>query len=290
MYGGRIRFTTPMLWFMGFVVTFTVGGVAGVLMSVPAIDFQVHNSLFLVAHFHTMIIGGVVFGFFAAMTYWFPKIFGFTLNERLGRYAFWSWLVGFLLAFVPLYALGLMGATRRLDHYDSSMGWQGLFIVAGVGVAVIGLGLLFQILQIVVSIRQRHQNRDTTGDPWDGRTLEWSVPSPAPVYNFTHTPQVTTRDAFWETKQAKVAKKRAPFEAIMLPKNSPVGIIIAGFSFILGFGLVWHMYWLAIIGLIGIIVTIIMRTWGEQDSEEELSAVAVEKLAAQAAFASRRKV
>src|SRR3954470_5685095 len=148
MYRGRIRFATPMLWFLGFVVTFSIGGMAGVMMAVPAIDFQVHNSLFLVAHFHTMIVGGVVFGFFAGLTYWFPKIFGFTLNERLGRCAFWCWFIGFLLAFMPLYILGLVGAPRRMDHYDPVLGWQGLFIVAGVGVAVIGLGVVFQLLQL----------------------------------------------------------------------------------------------------------------------------------------------
>lgn len=288
MYGGRVRFTTPMLWFMGFVATFTVGGVTGVLMSVPAIDFQVHNSLFLVAHFHNMIIGGVVFGFFAAFTYWFPKIFGFTLNERLGRYAFWCWLIGFLVAFLPLYALGLMGATRRLDHYDPSMGWQGLFIVAGVGVMIIGLGLLFQILQIFVSILQRDKNR-AGADPWGGRTLEWSIPSPAPTYNFTHIPSVTTRDAFWEMKKHGLDKKRRPFESILLPNNSAVGMIIGGLSFMLGFGLVWHMFWLAGLALIGIIATIIIRTSGDEDDEFELSAVTVEKIAAEAAHNARRK-
>lgn len=282
MYGGRVRFTTPMLWFMGFVTTFTVGGVTGVLMSVPAIDFQVHNSLFLVAHFHNMIIGGVVFGFFAAFTYWFPKVFGYRLNERLGRYAFWSWLIGFLLAFLPLYALGLMGATRRLDHYDPSMGWQGLFIVAGVGVAFIGLGILFQLLQLFVSYRQRHENRDTTGDPWDGRTLEWSTPSPAPIYNFAHIPEVTTRDAFWEEKQKKIPKKHLPFVPIALPKNSLIGVIIGGLSFALGFGLVWHMFWLAALALIGIIGVIIVRTWHDEDDEMILSAAEVEKIEAEA--------
>src|SRR4051812_43060315 len=171
MYRGRVRFTTPMLWFLGFVATFTIGGMAGVLMAVPPADFQLHNSLFLVAHFHTMIIGGVVFGYFAGLTYWFPKIFGFRLNERLGRYAFWCWLVGFLLAFVPLYILGFMGATRRLDHYDASLGWQQLFIVAALGVAIIVAGIGFQALQLIVSIKDRAKNRDITGDPWDARTL-----------------------------------------------------------------------------------------------------------------------
>jgi len=165
MYRGRILFATPMLWFLGFVVLFSIGGVAGVMMAVPPIDFQLHNSLFLVAHFHMMIVSGVLFGYFAGLSYWFPKAFGFKLNERLGKYTFWCWAVGFVLAFVPLYILGFMGATRRLDHYDASLGWQPLFIVAGVGVLVICLGVGFQILQLIVSIVQREKNRDVTGDP-----------------------------------------------------------------------------------------------------------------------------
>ncbi len=283
MYRGRIRFTSPMLWFMGFVTTFTIGGVTGVLMSVPAIDFQVHNSLFLVAHFHNMIIGGVVFGIFAGVTYWFPKIFGFRLNERLGKYAFWLWLTGFLTAFLPLYALGLMGATRRLDHYDPSMGWQGLFIVAGVGVLILGMAVCMQLLQLAVSVWKRNENRDTTGDAWGtGRTLEWSVPSPAPVYNFTHIPTVTSRDQFWEDKQSGVAKVRRPFEAIELPKNSSVGIAIGGLSGLIGFALIWHIFWLAAVALIAIIVIVIVRTTGEEDSEYTISAVEVERIDAAA--------
>lgn len=281
MYRGRIKFATPMLWFMGFVVTFTLGGVTGVLMSVPAINFQVHNSLFLVAHFHNMIIGGVVFGFFAGLTYWFPKIFGFTLHEGLGKCAFWAWLIGFLLAFVPLYILGLMGATRRLDHYDPSIGWQGLFIVAGIGVAVIGLGVFFQLLQLFVSIRQRHQNRDTTGDPWNGRTLEWSVPSPAPIYNFAHVPVVSTRDAFWETKQHKSSKsyKRVPYEPIAIPNDSPIGIIVGFLAALAGFAIIWHIFWLVAVCFAAIVVVIIWRTSGDSDRDETiLSPVEVERI------------
>ncbi len=251
MYGGRIRFDSPMLWFLGFVVTFTIGGVAGVLMSVPAIDFQVHNSLFLVAHFHSMIIGGVVFGFIAGITYWFPKFTGFKLNERLGKYAFGCWLGGFLLAFIPLYILGLMGATRRLDHYDASLGWQGLFIVSGIGVMVIIAGISFQILQLIVSIKQRRIDRDITGDPWNGRTLEWSTASPVPFYNFAHETPVTKRDEWWEIKQSKVsATVKQNYEDIWLPKNTAMGIYIAACSFLFGFGLIWHMWWLAIVGLL----------------------------------------
>ncbi|HVI60937.1 MAG TPA: cytochrome o ubiquinol oxidase subunit I [Candidatus Saccharimonadales bacterium] len=282
MYRGRIRFATPMLWFMGFVVTFTIGGVAGVLMSVPPADFQLHNSLFLVAHFHSMIIGGVVFGYFAGLTYWFPKMFGFRLNERLGRYAFWCWLVGFLLAFVPLYILGFMGATRRLNHYDASLGWQGLFIVAGVGVLVIAAGIGCQVLQLIVSIKDRHKNLDTTGDPWDGRTLEWSTSSPAPAYNFAATPAVNDRDAFWAMKQRdKYDEVPAPkYTAIRLPKNTPAGLFIAGFAFMAGFGAVWHILWLVGLGLAGALLTLLIRTSNDH-SERTIPAATLEKLAAE---------
>ncbi|HEY5152780.1 MAG TPA: cytochrome o ubiquinol oxidase subunit I [Candidatus Saccharimonadales bacterium] len=281
MYRGRIKFTTPMMWFLGFVVTFSIGGMAGVMMAVPAIDFQVHNSLFLVAHFHTMIVGGVVFGFFAGLTYWFPKIFGFTLNERLGRYAFWCWFVGFLLAFIPLYILGLMGATRRLDHYDPSLGWQGLFIVAAVGAAVVFLGVGFQILQLVVSIIQRKQHLDTTGDPWNGRTLEWSTTSPAPFYNFAIAPEVHERDAFWAMKKSKTTAE-PEYEDIYLPKNSGMGLIIAGFAFIFGFAIVWHIWWLAILGLLGIITSIIVRI-SDEHTEYRITAKQLEKMEAERA-------
>lgn len=280
MYRGRIKFSTPMLWFLSFVVTFTIGGVTGVLMAVPAIDFQVHNSLFLVAHFHNVIIGGVVFGYFAGLTYWFPKIFGFMLNERLGRYASYCWTVGFLVAFLPLYILGLMGATRRLDHYEASTGWQGLFIVAGVGVVIICAGIGLQLLQLVVSIVQRKKNRDITGDPWNGRTLEWSVPSPVPFYNFAVTPIVHSRDQFWEEKQALHRHERIEkpaYKDIYLPKNSSLGLVIAMFAFLIGFGLIWHMWWLAGVGLLGVVACTIIRT-SNDDTEYLISAKEIETL------------
>jgi cytochrome o ubiquinol oxidase subunit 1 len=239
MYRGRVRFTTPMLWFIGFVATFTMGGVAGVIMAIPAADFQLHNSLFLVAHFHTMIVGGVVFGYFAGLTYWFPKFFGFRLNEKLGKYAFYCWFIGFLLAFIPLYILGMMGATRRLDHYDASLGWQWLFIVAGIGVMLVLAGVGFQILQLFVSIRRRKANLDKTGDPWKGRTLEWSTTSPPPFYNFAVIPTVSQRDAYWEMKKDKPPKPA--YEPITLPRNTIVPLIIASFAFLFGFGMIWHM-------------------------------------------------
>jgi cytochrome o ubiquinol oxidase subunit 1 len=259
MHRGRIVFATPMLWFLGFVGLFTMGGVAGVVMAMPAADFQLHNSLFLVAHFHTMIVGGALFGFFAGLSYWFPKVFGFKLNETLGKYAFWCWAVGFILAFGPLYVLGLMGATRRLDHYDPSMGWQQLFIVAGVGVLLICAGIGFQLLQLGYSIWKRDENRDLTGDPWDGRTLEWSTTSPAPFYNFAVLPVVTERDQFWADKHSKKSPDKPKYQPIEMPKNTPLSMVIAAFAFAFGFAMIWHIWWLAIIGLLGVITTMIIR-------------------------------
>jgi cytochrome o ubiquinol oxidase subunit 1 len=280
MFRGRIRLTTPMLWFLGFVTTFTIGGTTGVIMSVPPADFQLHNSLFLVAHFHNMIIGGVVFGYFAGLVYWFPKVFGFRLNEKIGRLVFWNWLIGFILAFVPLYILGLMGATRRMDHYDASMGWQWLFIVAAVGVAFIMFGVLLGIWQGVVSIYQRKANLDTTGDPWDGRTLEWSTASPAPFYNYAVIPEVTDRDAWWVRKQAKIKPGKIHYEDIYLPKNSAMGIYIAASAFTLGFAVVWHIWWLALAGLIGIITLVIIRVSDPEGHEYVVTADEIKALEA----------
>jgi cytochrome o ubiquinol oxidase subunit 1 len=273
MYGGKIKFTAAMLWFFGFVITFTIGGMTGVLLAVPAIDFQVHNSLFLVAHFHNTIIGGVVFGYFAGLTYWFPKIFGFRLHERLGRYAAMCWIIGFMVAFLPLYALGFMGATRRLDHYTDPS-WQWLFMVAGLGVVIILIGTGLLLLQLAYSIWKRKELRDTTGDPWNGRTLEWSVPSPAPEYNYTHLPEVSTRDPWWETKRLKQIVHRtklSEYAPITVPKNTPAGMLIAGAAFLMCFGFIWHIWWLSIVSLIGLLVIVIMKTH-EENSERIISA------------------
>lgn len=264
MYRGRVRFTTPMLWFMGFVTTFTLGGAAGVLMSVPAVDFQIHNTLFLVAHFHTMIIGGVLFGAFAALTYWFPKFTGFKLNEFLGKCAFWCWLVGFLVAFIPLYILGFMGATRRLDHYDPSLGWQWLFIVAGLGVMLILLGVAFQLLQVGYSIWHHKKHPEPAeADPWDGRTLEWATSSPPPVYNFAVIPKADERDAFWESKQRGDKPQADKIEDIELPKNSPIPVLIALGAFMFGFGIIWHMWWMVVLGFLIAVVCMLVRFMDE---------------------------
>lgn len=262
MYRGRITFTTPMLWTMGFITTFVIGGMTGVMMAVPAIDFQVHNSLFLVAHFHNAIIGGVVFGYLAGFTYWFPKAFGFTLNERIGKYAFWCWIIGFYIAFMPLYFLGLMGVTRRLNHYDASLGAQPYFIVAAIGAMIIAVGFILQVVQLVVSIKNREQYKDTTGDPWGGRTLEWSIPSPPPSYNFAVIPTVHSRDAFWEQKQqAKMTVHSSVYQDIHMPKNTSAGLLIAISSGIFGFAITWHITWLILASLTSILGLAIMRTF-----------------------------
>lgn len=267
MFRGRVTFSTPMLWTLGFMTTFTVGGMTGVLMSIPAVDFQLHNSVFLVAHFHNVIIGGVVFGYLAGLTYWFPKTFGFKLNEKLGKCAFWCWLIGFYVAFMPLYALGLMGMTRRLNHYDAATGWHPFLVVAAIGAFIIAFGVVFQILQLVVSYKNREQPgyKDVTGDPWDGRTLEWSIPSPPPFYNFAVTPHVNSIDDFWERKQLKLKNpnlvEKPVYQDIHMPKNTGAGFIIAVFAGLFGFAITWHITWLIFAGLIGIIATVIVRTF-----------------------------
>lgn len=277
MYRGKVRFTTPMLWFLGFAIIFTVGGMTGVMMAIPAIDFQVHNSLFLIAHFHNVIIGGVVFGFFAGYSYWFPKFTGFRLNEKLGKWGFWCWLIGFLLAFLPLYLLGFMGATRRLNHYDVATGWQPLFVLAGIGAGIIILGVGFQVLQLYISIKQRNENRDTTGDPWNGRNLEWSTASPPPFYNFAFIPEVTGRDAFWAKKQSGETPQERAYEDIHMPKNTSAGFFIGLLSCILGFAVVWYMFWLAAVCAVGIILTMIIHL-GKKEPDYYVKAEEVERI------------
>ncbi|MEI7838337.1 MAG: cbb3-type cytochrome c oxidase subunit I [bacterium] len=264
MFRGRIKFASPMIWFMGFIILFSIGGIAGVLLAVPPADFQLNNSLFLVAHFHSMIVSGVLFGYFAGLTYWFPKIYGFSVKDKIGKYAAYFWIVGFIVAFVPLYILGILGATRRMNHYSSSLGFQPLFIVAGIGVLIIGAGLFIQLIQIITSIRDRKKLQDKTGDPWNGRTLEWSIPSPAPEYSFAILPIIKERDQFWNEKQdennSKIQKK---FKNFSMPKNSYLGLVIAFFAFSLAFAAVWHILWLFIFGLLGIISIIIIRSLDE---------------------------
>lgn len=279
MFRGRVHFDTPIMWFLGFVFIFSTGGLTGILLSIAPVDFQVHNSLFLVAHFHSMVIGGVLFGFFSAIIYWFPKFTGFKLNETLGRCAFWCWFTGFLLAFMPLYLLGLMGATRRLNHYDSSTGWHPLFVVAAIGAGFIWLGFTFQVIQLIVSIKQRHRNRDLTGDPWDGRTLEWATTSPPPFYNFAIIPTVTERDAFWEMKQNK-EQKPTEFHDILMPKDTTVGFTVGMISLVFAFAVIWWMTWLAIACFVAALIALIVHL-SNDDIEHYIPASKIAEIEAQ---------
>jgi cytochrome o ubiquinol oxidase subunit 1 len=259
MYRGRVRFTTPMLWTLGFITTFVFGGMSGVLLASPAANYVLHNSLFLIAHFHNTLIPGVLFGYFAGYIYWFPKAFGFSLNEKWGRRSFWCWLVGFYLAFVPLYILGFMGMPRRLQHYNNPA-WHPYLIIAAIGTAVILCGIIFMIVQLIVSILERESTRDLSGDLWDGRTLEWATSSPPPVYNFAVIPEVHDIDAFTDMKEKETAYKQPEkYQDIHMPKNTASGLVVGALSFIFGFAMIWHIWWLVITSALAILFTIILR-------------------------------
>jgi cytochrome o ubiquinol oxidase subunit 1 len=257
MYRGRITFATPMYYTMGFLVLFVIGGMAGVLMAIPPADYVVHNSLFLIAHFHNMLIPGALFGYLAGFNYWFPKAFGFRLNELWGKLAFWGWFIGFLLAFMPLYLLGFMGMPRRMEHYYNT-GWQPYLIVAATGVIFIILGIMCMVIQLFVSIINRKKYADLTGDPWDGRTLEWSLASPPAEYNFAVIPTVHAIDEFWYRKEKGIAYQRPEkYHDILLPKNVPHGVVIGALALAFGFAMVWYIWWLAVLSLVSIIAVII---------------------------------
>src|SRR5580700_10076285 len=268
MYGGRVRFETPMMWSIGFMVTFILGGLTGVLLAVPPADFLLHNSLFLVAHFHNVIIGGVLFGAFAGYTYWFPKAFGFRLHDGLGKAAFWFWLVGFYVAFMPLYVLGFLGMTRRMQHYDVAE-WRPWLIIAVFGAVLITIGIIFQVAQLVVSIRSRAELRDRTGDPWHGRSLEWATASPPPVFNFAILPDVQGEDAYWHQKsrarQQDLETNDRHYQDIEMPRNSPTGFVCAFFATVMGFALIWHIWWMVAAGIVGAFATFVVFAWRDQD-------------------------
>jgi cytochrome o ubiquinol oxidase subunit 1 len=270
MYGGRVVFATPLLWALSFVVTFLVGGMTGVLLAVPPADFVLHNSLFLVAHFHNVIIGGVLFGAFAGYTYWFPKAFGFRLHEGLGQAAFWCWTIGFYAAFMPLYVLGLMGMTRRLQHYDVAA-WQPWLVAAAGGAVLIAIGIALQIAQIVVSIRQRQALAVNAGDPWHGRSLEWSTPSPPPAFNFAVLPVVEGEDAWWQMKRRALdrhAMSDEPrYDDIEMPRNSATGFVCAFFATVMGFGLIWHIWWLVGVAFVGAYATFVAFAWRDRHED-----------------------
>ena len=260
MYRGRIHFEVPMLWTVGFMVTFVIGGMTGVMLAVPPADFLLHNSLFLIAHFHNVIIGGVIFGVFAGINYWFPKAFGFKLDSYWGKWSFWLWLTGFYFAFMPLYVLGFMGVTRRMNHFeDPSL--QIWFIIAAFGALLIAGGIAAFLIQIFVSIKRREALRDVTGDPWHGRTLEWSTSSPPPSYNFAFTPVIHEQDAWWQMKERNAARRTEGYLPIHMPKNTAAGVYIAAFAFVIGFAMIWHMFLIAGLAFLGLLVTAIGHTF-----------------------------
>ena len=267
MYGGRIDYSTPILWSIGFMITFVIGGVTGVLLAVPPADFVLHESLFQVAHFHNVIIGGVLFGAFAGYSFWFPKAFGFRLHEGLGKAAFWCWFVGFYLAFMPLYVVGLMGMTRRMQHYEVAA-WHPWLLIAAGGAAIILVGIILQIAQLAVSIRRREELRDVTGDPWNGRSLEWATSSPPPAFNFAVLPHVEGRDAYWAMKQrarqqGKLSEEPA-YTDIEMPRNSPTGFICAFFATFMGFALIWHIWWIVGLAALGAYATFVVFAWRDR--------------------------
>ncbi|MFL5251860.1 MAG: cytochrome o ubiquinol oxidase subunit I [Rhodopila sp.] len=268
MYGGRVVISAPMLWSLGFIVTFVIGGMTGVLLAEPPADFVLHNSVFLVAHFHNVIIGGVLFGAFAGYTYWFPKAFGFRLHDGLGQAAFWFWIIGFYVAFMPLYVLGLMGMSRRMQHYEVPE-WRPWLVIAAVGALLILTGIILQIAQLAVSIRDREALRDTTGDPWNGRSLEWSIPSPPPAFNFAVLPHIEGEEAYWGVKQRAIRQARLREEPnytdIELPRNSPTGFVCAFFASFMGFALIWHIWWMVGLGLLGAFATFVVFAWRDEE-------------------------
>jgi len=277
MYQGRIRFTTPMYWTLGFITTFAVGGMTGVLLAAPAADYVLHNSLFLIAHFHNMLIPGALFGYFAGYSYWFPKAIGFPLNEKWGKRAFWCWLIGFYLAFMPLYVLGFMGMPRRMAHYANTA-WQPYLIIAAVGAAVILAGILCQIVQLIVSIRERHETRDLTGDPWNGRTLEWAMSSPPAIYNFAKTPVVHDIDAFTDMKEKGIAyQKPDQYHDIHMPKNTGAGFVNGVLAFVFGFAMIWYIWWLAILCALGMLAGVVARAY-DDDTDYIVAAAEVERI------------
>ncbi|EZP51759.1 MULTISPECIES: cytochrome o ubiquinol oxidase subunit I [Sphingomonas] len=260
MYKGRIRFELPMMWTIAFMITFVIGGMTGVLLAVPPADFVLHNSLFLIAHFHNVIIGGVLFGMFAGINYWFPKAFGFKLDKKWGTISFWFWVIGFYVAFMPLYVLGLMGVTRRLRHFDDPS-LQIWFIIAAIGAAMIAVGIAAFLIQFYVSFRNREALRDWTGDPWNARTLEWATSSPPPAYNFAFTPVVHDLDAWYDMKSNNAARPVNGFRDIHMPRNTGAGVILAGLSTVIGLAMIWYIWWLAALAFVGLLAVAVGHTF-----------------------------
>lgn len=280
MYGGRIRYQTPMLWSLGFLVTFVIGGMTGVLLAVPPADFALHNTVFVIAHFHNVIIGGVVFALYAGITFWFPKAFGFKLNEAWGKAVFWFTIIGFYVTFMPLYVAGLLGMTRRLQHYEVAE-WRPWVVAATFGVAISGIAMICQFIQLYVSIRDREALRDKTGDLWNGRSLEWATSSPPPVFNFAFLPEVKSEEPYWEMKQRSMRTGHladiGAYQPIEMPRNSATGFMTAFFATMAGFSLIWHIWWMVIVSLVAAYAGFVWFAWRDKD-EYTVPASEVEKL------------
>jgi cytochrome o ubiquinol oxidase subunit I len=277
MYRGRVQLNSAMYYTLGFIVTFVIGGITGIVLAIPPADFVLHNSLFLVAHFHNMLIPGALFGYFAGYTYWFPKAFGFRLNEKWGKRGFWGWMIGFYVAFMPLYVLGFMGMPRRMVHYNNPA-WHPYLQVAAIGAVIVLLGIVCQIIQLVVSIKERAETRDVTGDPWNGRTLEWSTSSPAPFYNFAQVPVIHDLDAFTDMKEKGIAYERPKeYHDIHMPKNTAVGFVIGMLAFVFGFAMIWHIWWMAGASALGMVISVIVRATSE-DVDYYVPAAEVERI------------
>lgn len=280
MYGGRIRYQTPMLWSLGFLVTFVIGGMTGVLLAVPPADFALHNTVFVIAHFHNVIIGGVVFALYAGITFWFPKAFGFKLNESWGKAVFWFTIIGFYVTFMPLYVAGLLGMTRRLQHYEVAE-WRPWVVAATFGVAISGIAMICQFIQLYVSIRDREALRDKTGDLWNGRSLEWATSSPPPVFNFAFLPEVKSEEPYWEMKQRSMRTGHladiGAYQPIEMPRNSATGFMTAFFATMAGFSLIWHIWWMVIVSLVAAYAGFVWFAWRDKD-EYTVPASEVEKL------------
>jgi len=276
MFRGRIRLTVPMLYAVGFLFLFVVGGLSGILLANPSIDYQVHNTLFLVAHFHNMLVPGTLFGLIAGYTMWFPKAFGFRLNDKWGYRAAWGWIVGFTLAFFPLYVVGLMGMPRRTVAYTDPayLPWM---LAAVAGAACVLFAFVCLATQLWVSIRDRAALAVPAGDPWDGSSLEWSMSAPPPEYNFALIPQVSGREAFMmqkETGQAYVDLPVTAFKDIEMPRNSALGPMLCVGGTALAFGLVWHIWWLASISALISLIAVIGRGFA-RDTERVIASAEV---------------
>lgn len=286
MYRGRIRYEVPMMWTVAFILTFVVGGMTGVLLAVPPADFVLHNTLFLVAHFHNVIIGAIVFGLFAGMYYWFPKAFGFRLDPFWGKVTFWCWVIGYWLAWTPIYVAGLMGTTRRVRMFDDPE-LRIWFVLAFIGAIIIVLGIVAFVVQIIVSIRNREKLRDTTGDPWDGRTLEWSTPSPPPFYNFAFTPVVHDLDAWHDMKRNGATKPRGPYRPVHMPRNTGRGVVVSALALVFGFAMVWYIWWLAALSFLAMLIAVIGH-WFDHDRHYVVPAEEVERIENAAAAGGAR--